>query len=187
MNNENSLGASGAPYEYTVKEAHSSALIFKRVTLIAIYALWVAGLVLAGVLLKAPVPMAAIALISVWVLYFFTWRLTQVEYEYSFFAGTLTVCRVLGGRARRVLTEANLRALSSVYPCDEEHMPRIEAYGAECTLFAASSVESPTLYAAMWCDEDNIKSILYFEPNEKALSIMRRHNAAAVGLRKKSN
>ena len=109
MNNENSLSASGAPYEYTVKEAHSSALIFKRVTLIAIYALWVAGLVLAGVLLKAPVPMAAIALISVWVLYFFTWRLTQVEYEYSFFAGTLTVCRVLGGRSRRVSVQQKKR------------------------------------------------------------------------------
>lgn len=187
MNNENSLGASGAPYEYTVKEARSSALIFKRITLIAVYALWVVGLVLVGVFSNATVPMAAIALISVWVLYFFTWRLTQVEYEYSFFAGTLTVCRVLGGRSRRVLTEVNLRALASVYPCDEEHTPRIEAYGAERTLFAASSVESPTLYAAMWCDEDNIKSVLYFEPNEKALSIMRRHNAAAVGLRKKSN
>lgn len=185
MNNDNGFGVGGAPYEYTVKEAKNSALIFKRVTLIALYVLWTAGVVLVGFFLGALVPMAAIALISAWVLYFFTWRLTQVEYEYSFFAGTLTVCRVLGGRSRRVLVEVSLRNLASVYPCDEEHAPRIEAYGADRTVFAASSSESQELYAAMWNDEENVKCVLYFEPNEKAIKLMRQCNASAVNLRKK--
>lgn len=184
MNNENGFGAGSVPYEYTVKEEKNSTLIFKRVTLIALYVLWTAALVLVGFFLGALVPFAAIAAISVGVLIFFTWRLTQVEYEYSFFAGTLTVSRVLGGRTRRVLTEIDLRTLSSVYPCDEENAPRIESYTADRTVFAASSSDCPDLCAAMWNDGEGCKSILYFEPNEKAVRIMRQYNISAVNIKK---
>ena len=185
MNTDSGFGSNGAPYEYTVAEQKNKALFFRRVTLIAIYILWAAAWLVVGTAIRLIAPLLAFIPLTLWILIFLTWRLTQVEYEYSFFAGTLTVSRVLGGRSRRRLTEIPLRALSSVYPCTEEYAERIDAFRADRTVLAASSSESDGLYAALWSDEETGRQILYFEPNEKALKILRYYNASALSAAKR--
>ena len=184
MNTDSGFGSNSAPYEYTVAEQKSRALLFKRVTLIAVYVLWAAAWLILGITIGIIAPLLAFIPLTLWILVFFTWRLTQVEYEYSFFAGTLTVSRVLGGRSRRRLIEVSIRDLASVCPCDEENAARIDAYGAAHTVFAASSSESENLYAALWNDDDSGKHVLYFEPDEKAVKIIRYYNAPALSLHK---
>ena len=183
MNTDNGLGSNSTPYEYTVAEQTGKALIFKRVTLIAIYILWAVAWLILGISLRIIAPLLAFIPLTLWMLIFFTWRYTQVEYEYSFFAGVLTVSRVLGGRSRRKLTEVSLRDLASVRPCNDENAAHIDAFGAEHTVFAASSSEAEGLYAALWSDEESGKQVLYFEPTEKALKIIRYYNASALSLR----
>ncbi len=173
---------SGAPYEYTVAEAKSRTLTFKKITLVALYVLYAATLLLVGGAFELIVPLLALIPITLWMLVFFTWRLTQVEYEYSFFGGTLTVCRVLGGRTRRVLAEVTLRELSSVCVCDDRGALCIERFDPEKTVFAASSPNAPDLCAALWSEEDGTRKCLYFQPNEKAVKILRYYNRAAVEL-----
>ena len=185
MNTDSGFGSNGAPYEYTVSEQNSKALLFRRITLIAVYMLWVAVWLILGITLRIIAPLLALIPISLWILIFFSWRVTQVEYEYSFFSGILTVSRVLGGRSRRCLAEIPLRGLDAVYPCTDEHAARIDAFGAEHTLFAASDPEAVGLYALLWRDEENVKHALYFEPSEKALKIIRYYNASAVSIAKK--
>lgn len=180
MNHESGYGANGIPYEYTVAERKSAVLRLKKLTLIILYCLYAVGLFVLGATLRLVAPLIALVPVTLWMIIFFTWRYTQVEYEYSYFAGVLTVSRVLGGRSRKKLAEITLKGVTAVYRCDEEGAERIEAFGEEKTVFAASSAEAEGLYAALWCDEDGKKHALYFEPTEKALKIIRYYNASAV-------
>ena len=124
-------------------------------------------------------PLLGLLPLSIWFWVFLTWRLTQVEYEYSYFAGKLTVSRILGGRSRRILCEITLRELSSVRPCTEDAIARAEQFGAKKPILAASSTDAPDLYVALW-DEDGERCALYFEPNEKALRIIKNYNMSAT-------
>lgn len=184
MNSGSGFHTSGVPYEYTVAEKKTPKLVFKRVTLVVLYIFWVTVLLLAGFAVKIITPLLALIPLSLWVLVFFTWRLTQVEYEYSFFAGTLTVSRVLGGRTRKELCKVPIRALCDVIPYENEYVQKIENFSAERTVFAASDENAPDLFAALWSDESNTRHALFFEPNEKAIKILRYYNMSAVTMRK---
>lgn len=187
MDRANGYFASGSPYEYTVAEKKSPRLLFKRLTLIALYVLWAVSLLVAGVMIKLIVPLLALVPLSLWILVFFTWRLTQVEYEYSFFSGVLTVSRVLGGRSRKVLCEVALRKLSDALPYEDEFLRKIENFSAERTVFAASDESAKGLYALLWKDDNGLRTALFIEPNEKAIKIMRYYNMSAVTVRKSTD
>ncbi|MBE6601869.1 MAG: hypothetical protein E7637_05120 [Ruminococcaceae bacterium] len=184
MDRESGFGANGAPYEYTVSEAKSKTLLFKKITLVAVYCLWAVAWFSVGLMTKLLVPFLALVPLSLWILVFLTWRYTQIEYEYSYFTGILTVNKILGSRSRKQLAKITIRDLTAVYPCDEEYAARIEAFGENKTVFAASSENAPNLYAALWTDESGVKHALYFEPNEKAIKILKYYNITAVTMRK---
>jgi len=180
MNQDSGFGANGIPFEYAVSEAKSKTLLFKRLTLIALYCLWAGGWLFVGFWFEFIVPLLALIPLTLWIIVWLTWPLTQIEYEYSFFSGVLSVYRIMGSRHRKKLAEITIRDLSALYPCDEEYAAKINAYGEEKTVFAASSTQAPNLFAALWCDEDGAKCILYFELNEKALKILKFYNSSAV-------
>lgn len=177
---QDSLNQSTSSLEYTVAEQKSSFLRLKRITLIAVYILWALLLLAAGLLAGQIVVFAAFIPVTLWPLIAFSWRRTKVEYEYSFFGGTLTVSRVLGGRSRRLLTEVALKDLEAVYPCTEEYIERAERFGAEKIIMAASSEQADALCVALWRDENDTKIALYFEPNERAVRLMRSENYSAT-------
>ena len=180
MDQSSGFGTNGIPFEYTVAEQKTKVLILKKLSLIAIYVLWAAGWLLFGFSMALIVPFLALVPLSLWVLVFLTWRLTQVEYEYSYFAGVLTVCRIRGSRSRKKLAEITIRDISAIIPCDEEHVDQINTFGVNKTIFAASGVSSPNLWVALWKDELDNHVALYFEPNEKALKILKYYNSSAL-------
>lgn len=180
---DSGFNTSGAPYEYTVAEKKNGKLVFKRITLIALYILWGAVFLFAGFALRIIVPFLALIPLSLWVLVFLTWRLTQVEYEYSFFGGALTVSRVLGGRTRRELCQITIRTLTAALPYENAFIPKIEAYNPQKTIFAASSEDAQNVYCLIWTDGDGCCCSLFFEPTEKALKILRYYNMSAVTLK----
>ena len=181
MNRTSGWSAGSAPYEYTVAEKKTHALLWKRTSLIVLYVLWAIGWLMAGVMIKLIVPLLAFIPISLWALVFFTWRMTQVEYEFSFFAGELAVARVLGGRSRRTLCQLRLRDVEALIPCTADGTAeRIDRFAPQRVIYAASSTDSPMLFAALFKDEDSIPSVLYFEPDEKARKTVRYYNATAI-------
>ncbi len=186
MSTDSGFNTNGTPYEYTVAEKKDAKLVFRRITLIALYTLWGALFLLAGLALRVIVPFLAFIPLSLWVLVFLTWRLTQVEYEYSFFGGTLTVSRVLGGRSRRELCTLSIRSASDILPYEDTYAQKIENFSAERTVFAASGEDAPDLYCILWTDEENRRNALFFEPTEKALKILRYYNMSAVTLKNTS-
>ncbi len=180
MNIESGFG-SGAPYEYVVSEKRAPAVIAKKVTLVLLYVLWAASCLIVGAWIKLILPLLAFIPISIWILVFLTWRYTQVEYEYSFFSGNLTVSRILGGRSRKRLFSLTLKELEAVYPNTEDYAERIAALEVDRTLFALSHPDATEgVWAALWQDEKKKKTLAWLELNEKAIKQIRFYNATAI-------
>lgn len=182
MNIESGMG-SGSPYELVIAEKKTKTLKMRKLTLIVLYVLWCASLLLVGSMTKLFLPLLAFIPISTWILVFLTWRYTQVEYEYSVFSGTLTVSRILGGRKRKLLTEVKLKDLSAVLPYEDEFIPRIDSFGAKVSVMAASAHDTPDAYIALW-DADGTRHLLCFEPDERILKFIRYYNNSALTLLK---
>lgn len=169
----------GIPYEYTVRPAESGALRLKRALLIALYVVWSALVLSIAFLGSQTVPLLIVFAVTLPLLVRFTWRYTFVEYEYSFFGGSLTVSRVLKGKSRRELSTVEIRQLSAIVPYDDAHMSQIERFGATKKILAYSSLDAPEIYVLLWTDETKRKYLLCIEPSEKALKILRFYNNSA--------
>lgn len=181
MNNESGFGANGAPFEYVVAEAGGKKKTTKKLLFVAAYVLYCAVVLIVGFIVKLILPILCFIPLSIWIIVFLTWKYTQLEYEYSFFSGNLTVSRILGGRSRKKLCEVHLRDLAAVFPYRDANLSRVEAFGAEVTVFAASATQAEGLYVALWQDKESGKRMmLYFEPNEKAIRIIKYYNMSAI-------
>lgn len=176
MYQENGFGGGGAPYEYVVAEERSGALMLKKTGLILLYVVWGLGLLVAGAVIKLILPLLAFIPITLWMLIYFTWPLTQVAYEYSFFGGELRVSRILGERKRRELATVRISTLGSVAFCGENG----ERPSADRVIFAASSKSAPRLAVAAWKNDRDERVAMYLELDDKALRILRCYNAAVA-------
>ena len=181
MNSDSGFGSSGAPFEYTVAEANNKALKTKKALFIAAYVLYAIAIFGIGSGTKLMLPFMCFIPLSLWIIIWLTWRFTQVEYEYSFFSGALTVNRILGNRTRKNLTQVRIQAFSAVFAATELNQSKIEAFAAEKIIFAASEAKAENLWVALWEDAESGKRMaLYFEPNEKAIKILKYYNASAM-------
>ena len=179
MNSDSGFGSSGAPFEYTIAEANNKALKTKKTLFIAGYVLYV--LVVFAILTSINPYLIALVPVTLWMVIWLTWRFTQVEYEYSFFSGALTVSRVLGNRTRKKLIEVRIQKFSAVFQANELNQSKIEAFAPENTIYAVSEATAENIWVALWEDADNGKhQALYFEPNEKAIKILKYYNASAM-------
>lgn len=181
MNSDSGFGSSGAPFEYTVAEASNKALKTKKTLFVAAYVLYAVAIFGIGSMTKLMLPFMCFIPLSLWIIVWLTWRFTQVEYEYSFFSGTLTVSRILGNRTRKKMTEVRIQNFSAIFPAVEANESKIEAFEAETTIFAASEATAEGLWVALWNDAESGKRMaLYFEPNEKAVKILKYYNVSAM-------
>ena len=179
MNSDSGFGSSGAPFEYTIAEANNKALKTKKTLFIAGYVLYV--LVVFAILTSINPYLIALVPVTLWMVIWLTWRFTQVEYEYSFFSGALTVSRVLGNRTRKKLIEVRIQKFSAVFQANELNQSKIEAFAPENTIYAVSEATAENIWVALWEDADSGKhQALYFEPNEKAIKILKYYNASAM-------
>ena len=87
-------------YEYAVKQRIEGKWIAARIGLILLYILFVIGWILFG-LKTGFVPLLCHIPLTLWMLVFFTWRYTSVEYEYSVTSGILTFSKIYSGRFRK--------------------------------------------------------------------------------------
>ncbi len=181
MNSDSGFGSSGAPFEYTVAEANNKALKTKKLLFVVGYVAYGAIILALGATTKLFLPLMCFIPLSLWIIVWLTWRFTQVEYEYSFFSGELTVNRILGNRTRKTMTKVRIQQLSAVFPATELNQSKVEAFGVQNTIMAVSEANAEGIWIALWEDAESGKRMaLYFEPNEKAIKILRYYNAAAM-------
>ena len=181
MMNEYMIQGGSLPYEYAIKQKVTQKTYTVRVLFCVFYGLWVLGNLLLAIFFKGLIPFVIIAGPAIlWLFVFLTWRRTFVEYEFSFFGGELTVCRILKGKSRKVLAEISLRELSAVILYDDAHAGMIRAFGAMTRTVAISSPDAPEIYALLWKDENDVKHLLAAELNDRALKEIKRYNVSAM-------
>ena len=167
-------------YEFVVAQKAEGHFLRRRILFILMYIAYVTAFLTVGIITRIGIPLVALVPVTTWILIFFTWRYVQVEYEYSYFTGALTVSRILGNRTRKKLLNVRIQELAAIFPYGEANTSRIEAYGAENVIFAASSQNAENLYVALWQDaESGKRCVLFFEPNEKAIKILKYYNMSA--------
>ncbi len=158
-------------YERVLKKKQTGL----KVALIALYA------VVAGVWLVLAVrvglhpAMILLAPLSVVIAVLLTWRYTNVEYEYSFMAGTLTFSKIYGKSRRKTLLEVDIKSLSSVFPYNERTASKISD-GKRVNGIPSSTSENPCVcafedenenkvYFVLDCDEQSAKIFKFFNPS----------------------
>ncbi len=177
---DSGFNSSGSSFECVVAEKKSGKVKAKKAGLIIAYVLYVAACFVVGGMIRLFLPLLALVPISLWVIIFFTWRYTNVQYEYSFLAGDLTVSRVLNDRFRKELVKVHIHDMKSIRPYENVNMDTVLHSDDQVSIFAASAPDADGLWVAIWYDEQkNQKFCLYFEPDDKSLKILRYYNAAA--------
>jgi hypothetical protein len=167
-------------YEYVVSPAKQPIWRLRRVLAILGYLVYAGGVFAVGVMSKLLVPMMALVPLSTWILVYFTWRYVAVEYEYSFVSGSMTLTKILGGRARKKVLEVRIKELHMIAPYDGDYIKQAEAFKPEKSYDFVSSMQTPDLYFALLETSEGRRGIIYFEATKPALKILRYYNTDTV-------
>ena len=164
------FGSSGVAYEYVVSNQSCGKNRIARVLLIIGYVLYVAVILGVGAAVRLIAPLLCLIPLSLWILVYFTWRYTQVEYKLSFLSGELRVTRLLNGKSPKLIVAERLREIRSVMRFYEEDRKTIaqkelifEAYdgsiGTLCTVRLSSG------------------RMMILQLTDKAIKIIRKYNS----------
>ena len=184
MNPGSDVFTGSAPYEYTVVRRKDAKIRRRQVLLFLLYTVYcVAGLLGGATLFRLFAPLIALVPVTLWILVFFTWRWTQIEYDYSYFSGTLTVASVWGGRTRRPLCRIELRTVKALLSPGEACDEAVAAFAPERTLSALSAPDAERRHALLFTDENERRTLLWLETDTNAERIFRYYNSSVMKVR----
>lgn len=153
----------------------------RRFLLILLYVgfvgLWAIAL---AVLQTYAVYVAALSLVTLLILIFFTWRYAKVEYEMTVNMGKLGAAVIYGGLTRKELFSCRIQDLKVIAPYDTE-AGRAEAdgYTADRKLVMVSGQAGSVVYYAIYEAENGEKTILIFDTEEKMRKMLKYYNGEA--------
>lgn len=161
--------------EYTVKRLHDKTLKRKKLLLVLLYIAFAAAFCTVFlVLVKMPPVIAALPLF-LWILCFFTWKYTNIEYTYVTCKGELYIYRVNGyGKAkevfRRRISDADIIAPAGGEYGEKENGVFAQVLGSSC-------MNSENLYFAAYGDTK-----VYFNVSGVLLNAMKYYSSKNVVL-----
>ena len=167
-------------YEYVIKPKVNGATRLKKALLIVVYVLFVLSWLLFGV--GTPfVALLALIPLTTWMLVFFTWRYTNVEYEYSVETGVITFSKIYGSRSRSYATELDLRTAQAIVPLADRKAERLlNEFEPTVEYSFISHKESPTAYALLYTDADGTRCAVYLEILPNLMKTCKIYNSAAL-------
>lgn len=166
--------------EYSVMQKIEGKWRLARVLLIVLYAVFAIAYFAFCVAIKF-FPIAGFTPLFTWMLVFFTWRYVSVTYRYEIVSGDFIFTKLLNDRYKKKMFTLKIKDLERIAPYhDRIEQSRVEAYDAEKTLWAASTMESPDLYVAYFTDCEGRRTVLYFEATRKALRLLSFYNKNTV-------
>ncbi len=172
-------------YERLIKKKNEGRLLLCRTALIAGYILFA----LAGILLvlffasEYPILFALVAVLD-FCIYLLTWRLTQIEYEYSIVSGNLYLAKIFGKASRKELFECELSCAVTVAPYSGQYKKDAESASPDKIYKAISSAGASDIWFILFKNETEQKTLLLFEADEHILKHLRRGCPRAVAREK---
>lgn len=113
------------------------------------------------------------------IIWYYTWRYVQIEYEYRIVKGEMTFAKIYGGKSRREFLEVRFADMSLIAPYDEEYKARADA--AQIKYYAVSSMKSPNVYFGLFTDDKTKKSaVVFFEATLKTVKLAKFYNSAVT-------
>lgn len=171
-------------YEFVVVQKTEGKWILAKAGLLFLYISVGIAAVLLGIIYRLIAPMIAFLPVLLWMLVFFTWRYTCVEYECSFTSGELTFAKIYGNRSRRTVLRLRLRDAVRIAPLDNgDHSRKAADWHPELEFSAISTDTAPDIYYILFEhgeQKEARRAIFYFEATARALQICRFYNPSAT-------
>ena len=165
-------------FEYCFEAKNEGKLKFKRILLILAYILFPIILFSVLCMFKLYVLGCFIVLFTA-IIWFFTWRYVQIEYEYQIVKGEMTFSKIYGRKSRREFLKVRIQDMSLIAPYKDEYKSRADA--AENKYYAVSSMSSPDVYVGIFTDEKTKKtSAVFFEATAKMVKLAKFYNSSVT-------
>ena len=175
--------------EHSVKQKIEGKWILRRILYIALPVFLLLLFSFVGLAQKNILPYFVVALLLDIPLFFFTWRTTRLEYEYTMTGGILVFSHICGGTARKVIFEQDLKSIHAAFPyTSEKGRETLQKYAPEVQYYALPSVNADAnTDSDIWCclfeNEDGKRTAFYFELTDKAYRFLRTYAPAQTARR----
>ncbi len=136
-----------------------------------------------------------LGLIAIWLMISFKWgfvafiiiafalyvgrRFLSVEYEYTFVTNELDIDRIFSKTSRRNAMNIQMSSVESVEPATEQKRQQLTQGGVSYKNFTSREADAQT-YFIIFSNEDEGRTVVEFEPNEKVLNAMWRCSPSKV-------
>ena len=169
-------------YEKLIQKKTEGKLLLSKISLVILYVVFAVVCVLLIIFPgKANPLLFVLAALIEWILIKFTWRLTQIEYEYAIFDGIFVLSKILGKSSRRDIFESKLSEATKVAPYAEQYIIELNTKKVERIIKAISSENADNVWFILFEKENGDAAVILFEADEKSLKLIRRscHRAVA--------
>ncbi len=172
--NEDTAGSNYA--EFSVAKKPDAAIKMQRLLLILLYAVFAVAYV---VIFAMKLPMViAILPLFVLIMWFFTWKLTKIEYTYIVYQGQIHVYRNNGYNKAKEVFCAKVSENDGIYPVDDEDYKKaLESCEAELD-FSVGKNSSDRYFAVFTVNGK--KTAVYFTAAAKLLTALRYYGGEKV-------
>ena len=129
---------------------------------------------------------AALSLVSLLILIFFTWRYVKVEYEISVHMGQLNVAAIYGGLTRKELFNCRVKDMMTIAPyATEAQKAEADGFAADRRLVMLSGTDETVggekqIWYAIYAPENGEKTVLLFDTEEKLRKLLKYYGGESV-------
>ena len=174
-------------YEKIVKLKAEGKILSKKIIFICIYAFLVlVGIPFAIVKLNGNIPIILTLTAMIGGFIYFSWKQTNIEYEYSIISGTFFLTRIYGKSRRKEVFEAELHDAVIIAPFNEAYCEQAEKCAPDDVFYAISSRKAKNAWFIIFDESGGVKTLILFEADERAISTL-RHYCPRATVRDKSN
>ena len=152
----------------------------RKLLLILLYVgfvgLWAVAL---AVLQTYAMYIAALSLVSLLILIFFTWRYAKVEYEVTVHMGQLGVAVIYGGLTRKDLLSCRVQDLKTIAPYETDaQKAEADNFEAEKRYVMVSGASDKPVWYAIYAPEGGEKTVLVFDTEEKLRKMLKYYSSS---------
>ena len=170
---------SSQTYEKVVKVKNSGKHIAKKISYVLMYALYFsvwALVALNNLKSNAFLLILAAGALTTFAIVIVTWKYLQVEYEYSFWYGRMSVAKIYGKKKRKALVDTDIKDLLIIAPATDEYIAKAEHYDIEKRVVAVSSENEEDIWLAVTGGDDERRVLIFFEADERSLTMLKSLN-----------
>ena len=158
------------------KGKHMAVFISAIMGYVLFFSIWLAAAFSASAVF---VPVITAGGLSTFLLVWLTSKYISLEYEYSFWYGQLTLSKIYGKKSRKTVAVADIKDMLMIAPATEEYIAKAEHFSPDKRVIAVSSEDAENIWLLVSGGEDEPKILVFFEADERSLSILRSANPIA--------